>query len=79
MTVRILAVNEFVPAFSAAAYEFTVAETALDGYSLGVISATDRDNDELVYTLRNAGSGKGVLWVMHVADSDDFFPLSKAW
>ena len=60
MKVAVLAVNQFAPEFTSPSYEFTVPETVPVGFRLGVINATDQDNDDLVYSLRGAGNGKSV-------------------
>jgi hypothetical protein len=39
-------------------YSFNVTETSPVGFVLGVISATDGDNDALTYTILNANMGK---------------------
>ena len=58
--VTVLAVNQFRPQFTSPSYQFTVPETAPVGFRLGVLNATDQDNDDLVYSLRGAGNGKSV-------------------
>ena len=46
------------PSFGSATYGFSVAEDAAVGAAVGTVSATDPDNDTLIYTIE-AGNGDG--------------------